>query len=88
MTTINLHIERLVLEGLELGPGQGDLVRAAVAAELARLLTEGGLTSQFQSGVALPSVRAGTIRIAPASEPAQLGGQIAQAVYGGIGEMR
>ena len=88
MTTINLHIERLVLEGLELGPGQGDLVRAAVAAELTRLLTEGGLAGQFQSSAALPSVRVGAIHLAPTSEPAQLGGQIAQAVYGGIGETR
>jgi hypothetical protein len=88
MTTINLHIERLVLEGLELGPGQGELVRTAVAAELTRLLTEGGLAGQFQSSAALPSVRASGLAITPGSEPAQLGGQIAQAVYGGLGERR
>jgi hypothetical protein len=88
MTTINLHIERLVLEGLELGPGQSELLRAAVAAQLARLLTEGGLAGQFQSSAALPSVRVGAIPLAPDSGPAQLGGQIAQAVYGGIGDTR
>ena len=85
---INVHIERLVLEGLELGPGQGELVRAAVVAELTRLLTAGGLGAQLQSDAALPSVRADALHLEPAGGPAQIGQQIAQAVYGGIGEAR
>jgi hypothetical protein len=88
MTTINVHIERLILEGLELGPGQGDLVRAAVEAELARLLGQGGLAQQVQSSGSLPSVRASAMQLALQTGPAGIGAQIAQAVYGGIGETR
>ena len=40
---IKLHIERLVLDGLPVTRSQGPLVQAAMEAELARLMAEGGL---------------------------------------------
>jgi hypothetical protein len=83
---ISLHIERLVLDGLNIGPGQGDQVKVAVEAELTRLLTNGGLDDALQSGGALPRVRTGGIEVANNENPARLGEQIAGAVYGGIGE--
>ena len=83
---INLHIERLILDGLELGPAQGALIQAAVEAELGRLLGEHGLSAQLANGAVLPSVRAGGLQLAQGAAPAQIGEQIAQAVYGGIGE--
>ena len=85
---INLHIERLILDGLPLEPHQGPLVRAAVAAALGRLLAEGGLSPQLAAGGALPSVRAAALRLGAGVAPAQVGQQIAHAVYGGIGETR
>ena len=85
---INLHIERLILDGLPITRGQGPLVQAAVETELARLLTERGITSGLQSGGAMPSVRAGGIQLTAENNPTQMGQQIAQAVYGGIGETR
>ncbi|MBP1468348.1 hypothetical protein EYB53_021735 [Candidatus Chloroploca sp. M-50] len=81
---IALHIDRLVLDGLELGPGQARLVRAAVEVELTRLLTAGGLAPELAAGAAMPTLEAGTIATA-GSEPRALGGQIAQAVYAGLG---
>ena len=81
---IALHIDRLVLDGLELGPGQAGLLRAAVEAELTRLLTAGGIAPELAAGAAMPTLQAGMIETA-GSEPRALGGQIAQAVYGGIG---
>ena len=83
---INLHIERLILEGLPLTRGQGALVQAAVEAELARLLAERGLTPGLQAGGALPRIQAGELQLTPGSTPAFMGRQIAQAVYGGIGQ--
>jgi len=83
---INLHIERLILDGLPITRGQSPLVQAEVETELARLLTERGLASSLQSGGAMPSLRAGSIQVETESNPTQLGRQIAQAVYGGIGE--
>ncbi len=42
---INLHIERLVLDGITLSPGESPLLKAAVEAELTRLLMSGGVRS-------------------------------------------
>jgi hypothetical protein len=85
---IHLHIERLILDGLPVGPGQGARVQAAVEGELARLLAGGGLAPGLQAGGALPGVSAPSIQLAPGSSPAQMGVQIAQSVYGGIGNIR
>jgi hypothetical protein len=83
---INLHIERLILDGLPMEAGHGARVQAAVEAELARLLVEGGLARELQSGGALPSVRAGAIQLTAESNSVQLGQRIARSVYGGIGQ--
>ena len=83
---INLHIERLILDGLPFAPAHSAQVQAAVEAELSRLLSAGGLHANLQSGAALPSVRADALQLSADSHPTQLGRQIAQAVYGGIGQ--
>jgi hypothetical protein len=82
--SINVHIERLILDGLPLTRNQGTLVQAAVEAELAQLLRAGGLAPAWRSGGAVPSVRAEAIQLAGESGPAHLGQQIARAVHGGL----
>jgi len=82
---INVNIERLVLEGVSVPPNQRPLLQAAVEAELARLLMAEGLGSGLRSGSVVPRVPAGTIKLSSEGNPAQLGQQIAQAVYGGMG---
>ncbi|MDO9236680.1 MAG: hypothetical protein Q7U28_11715 [Aquabacterium sp.] len=81
---INLHIERLVLDGVNIAPGQRHLLRASVETELTRLLTDGGLAPGLVQGVALPRLSASAMQLT-GNNPAQLGRQIAQSVYGGIG---
>ena len=81
---INVHIERLLLEGLPVTRHQGTLVQAAVEAELARLLAEGDLDPQLLATGAVPSLSADTIQLPATVEPARLGRQIARAVHGGI----
>ena len=81
---INVSIERLVLDGLPVTSAQGSLLGAAVETELVRLLATGGLEMGLQSGGAWPSLPVDVVLLT-ASKPAQLGQQIAQAVYGGIG---
>lgn len=81
---INVHIERLILDGLPVHRTQAPLVQAAVEAELARLLTTGGMSGDLAAGGAVPTVSAGSMNISTESQPASLGNQIAQAVYGGI----
>lgn len=83
---VNLNIERLVLEGFSLRPGEHLLVRAATERELSRLLFEGGISQQMLSGGAMPRLSAADIRVAGDADAGTIGRQIAQAVYGGIGK--
>lgn len=83
---INLHIERLVLDGLPIEASQRRVVQAAVEAELSRLLTVGGISASLQSGGAMPSLRADALQLNADSNPRQIGNQIAQSIYGGIGK--
>ena len=82
---INLHIDRLVLDGVNINPGQQHLVQASLEAELSRLLTDQGLASGFARNLAVPRVTTGGIQLSGDNNPSQLGQQIAQSVYGGIG---
>jgi hypothetical protein len=78
---VDVHIERLVLDGIDLPWRDRAALKASVSAELGRLLADGGLRA---SG-AVPSLPAGGIQLAAQSEPTHLGQQIARAVYGGLG---
>lgn len=85
---IRLYIGRLILDGLPIERNQGPYIQAAVEAELARLLTEHGLATNLESGGAVPSVNANTIKLNPGTDSTQLGHQIAHSVYSGIGNIR
>jgi hypothetical protein len=83
---IRLHIERLVLDGLPVTTAQAPRVKAAIEAELGRLLSEGGVSRELASGAALPNVNAPTVHAPRGASPAQLGRQIAQSVFAGVGK--
>ncbi len=85
---INVHIERLILDGVPVAHRERPMLQAAVEAELARLLISEGLAPNLQAGSALPYVPGGSIQLASDGNPKTLGQQIAQAVYGGIGGSR
>jgi hypothetical protein len=81
---INLHIERLVLDGLPLNDAAAVAqLRAGLEAELARLIVAAapGLPP---TGGAVPRLQAAPIHLSPAAKPARLGQQIAQAVHGAL----
>lgn len=82
---INLHIERLILDGVNIPRDQRRLLQASVETELGRLLARGGLSPSFLEGVALPHVSTNGIQLAGGNDPLQVGRQIAQSVYKGIG---
>lgn len=82
---VELHIDRLVLEGIDLDPAQRPLLQAALEAELRRLIGEGGVGS-LAAGGAVPSVKAEGFQMSGDGNPAQLGRQIAGSVYGGMGK--
>ena len=83
---INLHIERLILDGLPLEARDSAVLRAAVEVELARLLSQNADISNRQTGDAMPSVRADAIQLTNETSPAQTGRQIAGSIYAGIGK--
>jgi hypothetical protein len=83
---INLHIERLVLEGLPLERAHGPQLQDAVQQELRRLLGTGGIAPAMMSGGAMPRARGGDVSYAKESSPRQLGTQIAQSVHGSCSE--
>jgi hypothetical protein len=60
------------------------VLQAAVATELTRLLTDGGLAPSLAQGTALPRLSTDGIQLTD-NHPTKLGQQIAQSVYGGIG---
>ncbi|MCB1719377.1 MAG: hypothetical protein KDK05_29930, partial [Candidatus Competibacteraceae bacterium] len=76
---INLHIDRLVLNGLDFTSDQQHLLQTSAVNELTRLLSEGGLAPHLAGGIALARLSAGDIQVT-GNCPAQLGRQIAQSV--------
>jgi len=85
---IELHIERLILDGLPVERSQRPHLQAAVEAELTRLLAENGLAAELQTGGAVPSVRADAMQFKSGNTPMQWGQQIARSVYSGIGDRK
>ena len=81
---VNVHIERLVLDGVAGGAGDGARIEAAVRTELARLWTATQAPSLPHASTAVPALRGAPITSAATSYPGPLGGAIATSVYGAI----
>lgn len=77
---INVHIERLVLNGVPVPSGEGESVQAAVETELTHLLADKGI--QYPAPYAVPHISAAAIRLTRDAKPSSLGHQIAEAIYG------
>lgn len=82
---IELHIERLILDGFSLTRNEGGLVQQAVEAELARLLAGAGLSPTLKAGAAPAYALGGVTQLGSGINPTDLGQQIAQSVYRGLG---
>ncbi len=77
---INLHIDRVVLEGIDVSGGDRELLRESVASELGRMLGDGGLGN----GLSRSRVMAGDVQLA-ADKPVEFGRRIARSVCKGVG---
>lgn len=83
---VRLHIERLVLDGFAMTPSERTHFVNAAQAELGRLLTLQGVSTEVAAGFATPAVSGGTIRPAAAPfDPVSFGNEVARAVYRGMG---
>ena len=78
---INLHIEQITLEGIDVNRAQRSQLQAAIQSELAHLLATRGLTPGARSQAQLA---AAPIQLSGAGQAAELGQQIARAVYGSM----
>jgi len=80
---IDLQIDELVLDGITVQDHEG--LRTAIAAELARLLAERGVPPVLSRAGDVPALNGDPVTIQPGVSTGSLGGQIALAVYGGLG---
>lgn len=78
---MNVHIDQLILDGFTFTEAEQAQLQAALSAELERLLAAGGVSTQLAAGT--ERVAATPITPMAPAHPAQLGRQIARAVYGG-----
>jgi hypothetical protein len=85
---IHLHIDRLVLDGVDVQRNHAGVVRRAIEIELSTMIRDRGLAKGLQSGCRVPTLSGENLSLKRGVRPATLGKQIAQAIYGGIGERR
>lgn len=81
---INLHIDRLVLHGIELNRDQRSGLRLAVEDEVRQRLGDNGAMENLREADSRSTVRAGEIRNEETTTPENLGNQIGAAVVKGI----
>jgi hypothetical protein len=79
---VELHIERLVLDGLPADAAQPHLVRRAIEAELASLLTR--TAHAPRESLAVPSVPAPPLRLARNAGSARAGRDIARSLHAAL----
>ena len=81
--TLDVHIDRLILEGLDIREGR------SIAATIERKLMDLVVTRGHPTGDNATAVRrldAGTVRTTPSNQSCQIGAHIATAIYRGAGE--
>ena len=80
---INLHIESIVLDGIDVSRRDRPLLQEAIQSELSQLLA----TQGFSPGtLAQAQLVTNPIQLADQNQPAQLGQQIATSVYQGLNQ--
>lgn len=82
---IELHIDRLVLEGLPLESRQGPQLREAIESELQQLLQSHGLAANMQTEQTIRRIQAPVIQFSRSPQVQSLGQHIAHSIYSGIG---
>jgi hypothetical protein len=81
-SSIELHIEELVLHGFSAGDRYA--IADGLQHELVRLMTEEKFSMPIPFDTRLESFDAGQIRVASGSRPSMIAGQVAHAVVGGL----
>ncbi len=83
---INLHIERIVLEGISIPSSQHQVLQTSMATSLIQMLADGGLSSRFVQDTSLRHISTtNSIQQDDANNLMHLGNKVAQSLYRGIG---
>lgn len=84
-TVMNIEIDRLIIEGMELTPGQQRQLKAGLETSLGKLFTEQGIPPGIESFSSMARMSVDAIKFTnPELKPVQLGEQIAHSIYQGI----
>ena len=82
---MNIEIDRLIIEGMELTPGQQRQLKAGLEASLGKLFAEHGIPPGIESFSSMARMPVNSIKLTNAEvKPVQLGEQIAHSLYQGI----
>lgn len=82
---INLHIERLVLDGFAYSLYERGELQEALQRELTDLVVRDGLGNSISGGMT-PTLRADPIQISASTRPAQVGNMVAGSVFNSLNQ--
>jgi hypothetical protein len=85
VSRVELHIERVVLDGIALDRAGARRLEAALASRLTELLREGASPGGGFAPSNVRNLRAAPIALDPSAGPARMGTQLADAVHGALG---
>jgi len=88
MSRVELHIERLVLDGVALDRAGARRLEAALASRLTELLTDAPPALGPTSPGHVRGLQAAPVTLDPAAGPVAMGSQVADAVHGALGSGR
>jgi hypothetical protein len=81
---IELHIERLVVEGIPIAPGERTLLHATINAELERLLRAEGLPGDRPRPGAVARVQTPPVTVTGRPDTVDMGRRLAVAIHEGL----
>jgi hypothetical protein len=81
---VDVHIERLIVDGLPLERIDGAVLQAAVAAELHQAIIDGSMLFALHAAGAFARMPGGTVDVGEEGNLAHLGRQVARAIYTAI----
>ena len=81
---INVHIERLVVEGMARSAAHPEQLQQAVEAELRLLFQDGKIGIQLRRGISLPRIEAASLEGKGSIGSRDLGCRIARSLHAGL----
>ena len=83
---VRVHIDRLVLDGIDLPHGTRRAFRASLERVLAERILAGGISPELAAGIAVPSVAVPSIELT--ADAPKLGAAVGHSIAAGIGGRR